>query len=80
MFIVTATEYGDTCDGHTRFLKKFDTHKEAEDWVRDDMVDVMECSGIDYEEPDFIRHEVWVKGCVGTSGCVWDILDTESKS
>lgn len=77
-FIVIAIEYGETCNGHSSFLKKFNTREEAEQWVREDMIDVMNCAGVDYEEPDFIRHEVWVKGCVGTNGCVWDIIDTDS--
>lgn len=78
MFIVTCVEYGETCDGHSRILGKFETHKEAEDWVREDMVEVMDMSGEVYEDPDFVRHELWVEGEKGTHGCIWDILDTNS--
>ena len=74
-FVVTAIDVGDTCDGHARILGVFDTHEEAEAYVKEDMKDVFNNMGRDDDSIfDEVKHEVWLDGSK-TKGCIWDILD-----
>ena len=74
-FAVTAIDIGETCDGHARLIGLFDTHEEAEAFVKEDMKDVLATMGAD--EDTIIKwdaHEVWADKHYG-AGCIWDILD-----
>lgn len=74
-FVVTAIDVGETCDGHARIIGVFDTFKEAEAYVNEDMIDVFNGMGADDDSIlDEVKHEVWLDGSK-TKGCIWDILD-----
>ena len=79
MFIVTAVNYGETCDGHTRVLGRFPDKVHAQKYVAADMAsyhdDISEI-GVGVEKFDLVRHEVWAE--IGVRGCVWDIFDIDS--
>ena len=74
MYIVTYTDYGDTCDMHSRKLGSYDSKREAESAVQADMEDRKDY----YGEEAVIRpnlHEIWAcEADIGRVGCVWDIL------
>ena len=76
MYIVTYTEYGETCDQHSRLLGAYETDEEAEREVFKDMDKYAKNRAKKGDEIDFrsFLHEVWLNGNVGTEGCVWDIL------
>jgi len=79
MFIVTATDYGETCDGHTRLLGRYPDKDKAAKFVGEDMAsyhDNLVGNGIGVEKFDLAKREVWA--VVGQSGCVWDIFDLDS--
>jgi hypothetical protein len=73
MFIVTYTDYGETCDGHSRYMGAYATRKAAQYAIDTELALVKANYGevaIHYKE----LNEVW--GCeedIGTVGCVFDI-------
>lgn len=78
MFIITCIDYGETCDGHTRLLGKYDTKDEAENDVLADMVGVARNYGSNAVVND-TKKEVWAsKDDIGKTGSVWDIFDTDN--
>ena len=73
MFIVVSTDYGDTCDGHSRLVGKYETKDEAEAEVRADMAAVRQYLGKE-AAVDEAKHEVWAcEADIGSLGTVWDI-------
>ena len=74
MYIVTYTDYGDTCDMHSRLLGSYDSKRKAESAVQADMEDRKAY----YGKEAVIRpnlHEIWACAVdIGRVGCVWDIL------
>lgn len=73
MFIVTYTDYSDTCDGHSRYMGAYATKDAAQAAIDEDIVSVLCDLGegaIHYE----VSNEVWA--CdedIGKVGCIWDI-------
>ena len=76
MFILTAVDYGETCDGHARLLGTYETAADAETDRHADMLVKIAYYGEDCVV-DEARGEVWAKGEVGTNGCVWDIFNSD---
>lgn len=78
MFITICVDYGETCDGHTRLLGKYDTKEKAEVEVLADMLGVARFYGSD-AVVDENKKEVWAsESDVGQTGSVWDIFDTDA--
>lgn len=78
MFIVIYTDYGETCDQHSRKLGVFRTPEEAEKAVAADMEMFIfkskkENAGTELDIRP-LSHEIWQKGEVGSCGCVWDVI------
>lgn len=76
MFITTCIDYGETCDGHVRFLEAYANCEAALTDVLADMKSV----AAKYDEADAIvdkaKLEVWASPAdVGVNGAVWDILE-----
>jgi len=78
MFITTCVDYGETCDGHSRLLGKYDNREEAEVEVLADMLGVARSYG-SHAVVDENKKEVWAsENEVGQKGSVWDIFDTDA--
>jgi len=77
MYIVTYTDYGGTCDKHSRLLGSCETEEIAEELMFKDMDKYAEEHTSQGDSLDFriYDHEVWLNGNVGTKGRVWDILE-----
>lgn len=73
MFIVTYTDYSDTCDGHSRYMGSYATKDAAQAAIDADLAATKARYGKDaihYE----VSNEVWA--CdedIGKVGCIWDI-------
>jgi hypothetical protein len=79
-YIVTAIDIGETADGHARMIGIFGSHKQAEDFVREDMKDVLATLGADDDTiVKWDAHEIWVDDRQD-SGCIWDILEVDPGS
>lgn len=77
MFILTCVDYGETCDGHARFLGLFKTKELAQEMVSADFRSQKEF----YGEGCFIdesKNEIWAsREEVGFVGCVYDIFEVD---
>lgn len=74
MYIVTYTDYGDTCDMHSRLLGSYDSKREAEKAVQADMKKREEYFGSEAVVRPYL-HEIWAcETDIGLFGCIWDIL------
>jgi len=75
-WIVTAVDYGDSCDGKARVLGVCDSQEEAEAYVRNDMEDLVDNATDDdgncsYETVDFDGMCVYTYN--RENGCEWNV-------
>ena len=73
MFIVTYTDYGDTCNGHSRYMGVYATKDAAQAAIDADIIAIKAKYGEDVIHYE-VSEEIW--GCeedIGKVGCVWDI-------
>jgi hypothetical protein len=75
MFIVTYTDYGETCDGHSRLLGVFPTVKDAQKEMSLDIRRLIAAYGRNDCTYIPASNEVWKE--VGKVGCVWDIHEVQ---
>ena len=76
MYIVTYTDFGETCDLHSRLLGVFDKGEAATECATADMVAVIRNYGEGTAKVDWTKREVWASDEeVGKVGTVWNILE-----
>lgn len=78
MFIVTYTDYSDTCDGHSRYMGSYATRDAAQAAINADVAGFQSRYGTDaiYYE---VSNEIWASDDeIGKVGCVWDIHEIPS--
>ena len=74
-YVVTAVDYGDSCDGHPRCLGIFRSWEEAKTYVQNDMEDRCDqLAGADIQA-DFSKMEIVNESC--DLICAWSIETCE---
>jgi len=74
-FVVTAVDYGDTCDGKARVIGVFDECEKAVEFVKSDIAGYVDNGTIDgectYDEIDYEGMSVFTDN--HENGCEWNI-------
>jgi len=74
LYIVTANDSGDTCDGHSRAVYACGNIEEASNYIKKDMEDWIKRRKKEYPEVildiDWYKHEI---NDEDSNGCIWDI-------
>lgn len=80
LWIVTAVDYGDSCNGKARVIGAFKSFDEAKEYVKQDMQDYIDANG---EEDDFDcnfdKMSISLADCDidDIFGCEWNIEEIE---
>lgn len=61
IYVLTVVEYGDKCNGKAEILGVFNSYSEAHKYFLEDLVDVMNDSGLDLNV-DLIKMNAWDTG------------------
>lgn len=72
MYIVTAVDYGETCNGKARVLEICDTYEEAHNFVCDDIENWCDFHAGENVECDFDKMSAWFTHDTETR-CEWNI-------
>ena len=76
MYIVTYTDFGETCDLHSRLLGVFENVEAAAECATADMTAVIRHFG-KTTKVDWTKREVWASDeDIGKVGTVWSILES----
>ena len=76
MYIVTYTDFGETCDLHSRLLGVFENADAAAESTTADMTAVISHYGEETAKVDWTKREVWASDEeIGKVGTVWNILE-----
>ena len=76
LWIVTAVDHGDSCDGKARVLGVFKNDIEARNYVDGDIFDWVERYCEDGVKCDFDKMAVW-SDCDDSIRCEWNIEEAE---
>lgn len=76
LWIVTAVDYGDSCDGKARVLGVFKSYNEARIYVDGDIFDWVERNCENGVKCDFDKMAVW-SDCDDSIRCEWNIEEAE---
>lgn len=80
LWIVTAVDHGDSCDGKARTLGLFKTEAEARSYVNNDMCDYIDNNTSDTGECPFIADfaAMSIVGSIDPDfGCEWNIEEVD---
>lgn len=78
-FVVTAVDYGETCDGKARVLKCCDTKEEAQQYVRSDIEKWADDRAGENIIVDFDKMNAYYKDN-DNNGCEWNIEEVAFNS
>ena len=76
LWIVTAVDYGDSCDGKARVLGAFKNYDEAKNYVDEDIKEWIDMRADEDCECDFNTMAVW-SDCDDSIRCEWNIEEVE---
>ena len=75
IYVVTAVDVGDSCDGHARVLGAFKSKDDAKNYVRNDMEDMCDQLANTGIRVDFDKMEIVNDG--EDTVCCWSISEVE---
>ena len=75
IYVVTAVDVGDSCDGHARVLGAFKSKDDAKNYVRNDMEDLCDQLantgiGVDFDKMEIVNESE-------DTVCCWSISEVE---
>lgn len=80
LWIVTAVDYGDSCNGKARVIGAFKSFDEAKEYVKQDMQDYIDANGEEDDfDCDFDKMSIGLADCDidDIFGCEWNIEEVE---
>lgn len=87
IYVVTALDSGDTCDGIPEKVGQFSTREEAEEYVRQDMRGycdnytwVDEKTGETHGPKTYDEDRMFIESSGGESSCQWTIIEVAAPS